>query len=281
MPDKTVKLDRKVPEFLVARHRRGHVEEVGRGGSQAGRVLLSQGQHVGLHQRRHRIPRPVPKFRKADTDAVGVSPDTLASHDKFKAKYESFELLADVDRKVCGLFDVIREKSMYGRNSWVERSTFLLDENGVLRREWRKAVVADTPRPSSTPPANSDHRAAVAALRSQTLPPKKKPSAAPHLRPRHQRAHARPVVDFPLRGTRHLHPDDRSRGADAGKRGMSEGARNVRQVARFLDELMRERHQGADRSRSRAAFEVHQRRRQAPAIRTAVFSDASARHRPA
>jgi peroxiredoxin Q/BCP len=83
------------------------------------------------------------KFRRAGTEIVGVSPDTLASHEKFKAKYEfPFELLADVDRKVCRLFDVIREKSMYGRKFMgVERSTFLLDEKGVLRHEWRKVKV--------------------------------------------------------------------------------------------------------------------------------------------
>ena len=84
------------------------------------------------------------QFRKAGADVVGVSPDTLASHDKFKAKYEfPFELLADVEKKACTLFDVIKEKSMYGKKYMgVERSTFLIDEKGVLRREWRKVKVA-------------------------------------------------------------------------------------------------------------------------------------------
>ena len=84
------------------------------------------------------------QFRKAGADIVGVSPDSLASHEKFKAKFEfPFELLADVDRKACTLFDVIKEKSMYGKKYMgVERSTFLLDGKGVLRREWRKVKVA-------------------------------------------------------------------------------------------------------------------------------------------
>jgi peroxiredoxin Q/BCP len=84
------------------------------------------------------------QFRKAGADIVGVSPDALASHEKFKAKFEfPFELLADVDRKACTLFDVIKEKSMYGKKYMgVERSTFLLDGKGVLRREWRKVKVA-------------------------------------------------------------------------------------------------------------------------------------------
>jgi len=84
------------------------------------------------------------QFRKAGAEIVGVSPDSLASHEKFKARFEfPFELLADVDKKACGLFDVIKEKSMYGKKYMgVERSTFLLDDKGVLRREWRKVKVA-------------------------------------------------------------------------------------------------------------------------------------------
>ena len=83
-------------------------------------------------------------FRRAGADIVGISPDSLASHEKFKAKFEfPFELLADTDKKACALFDVIKEKSMYGRKYLgVERSTFLIDEKGVLRKEWRKVKVA-------------------------------------------------------------------------------------------------------------------------------------------
>jgi peroxiredoxin Q/BCP len=84
------------------------------------------------------------QFRKAGADIVGVSPDSLASHEKFKAKYEfPFELLADTEKHACQLFDVFKEKSMYGRKYMgVERSTFLIDGKGVLRREWRKVKVA-------------------------------------------------------------------------------------------------------------------------------------------
>jgi len=90
-----------------------------------------------------------PSFKKANTVIVGVSPDTVASHLKFKEKYHfPFELLADTDRLICLLFDVIKEKSMYGKKYMgVERSTFLLDAEGILRSEWRKVKVdghADT-----------------------------------------------------------------------------------------------------------------------------------------
>ena len=83
-------------------------------------------------------------FRKAGAEVVGVSPDGVASHDKFRDKMSfPFELLADEDTSVCELFGVYKEKSMYGRKFMgVERSTFLLDGDGVLQREWRKVRVA-------------------------------------------------------------------------------------------------------------------------------------------
>jgi len=82
-------------------------------------------------------------FKKANTVILGVSTDTVASHEKFKAKFQfPFELLADEDQSLCTLFDVIKEKSMYGRKFiGVERSTFLIDADGVLRNEWRKVKV--------------------------------------------------------------------------------------------------------------------------------------------
>jgi peroxiredoxin Q/BCP len=83
------------------------------------------------------------KFRKANTIIVGISADSLESHVKFRAKMGfPFDLLSDPDRKVCKLYDVIQEKSMYGRKFLgIERSTFLIDSQGVLRDEWRKARV--------------------------------------------------------------------------------------------------------------------------------------------
>jgi peroxiredoxin Q/BCP len=84
-----------------------------------------------------------PAFRKAGAAIVGVSPDSVQSHEKFRTKMSfPFELLADVDHAVCDLFGVFKEKSMYGRKFMgVERSTFLIDGSGVLRQEWRKVKV--------------------------------------------------------------------------------------------------------------------------------------------
>jgi len=82
-------------------------------------------------------------FRRRQTVILGISRDSVKSHENFKAKQQlPFDLLSDVEEKVCRLFDVIREKNMYGKKVMgVERSTFLIDEQGVLRREWRKVSV--------------------------------------------------------------------------------------------------------------------------------------------
>ena len=83
------------------------------------------------------------KFKRANTVILGVSRDSLASHEKFKAKQGfPFDLISDPDKKLCKKFDVIKEKTLYGRKFLgIERSTFLLDAAGKLRREWRKVKV--------------------------------------------------------------------------------------------------------------------------------------------
>jgi thioredoxin-dependent peroxiredoxin len=84
-----------------------------------------------------------PRFERAGVTVVGISRDSLASHEKFRAqKGFPFMLLSDADGLACNLFDVIREKNMYGRKVMgIERSTFLLDARGILRNQWRKLKV--------------------------------------------------------------------------------------------------------------------------------------------
>lgn len=74
---------------------------------------------------------------------LGLSQDSIASHEKFKAKHEMpFELLSDEAGDVCSAYDVIKLKKMYGKEfEGIERSTFLIDDTGVLRKEWRKVKV--------------------------------------------------------------------------------------------------------------------------------------------
>lgn len=84
-------------------------------------------------------------FRKAGADVLGISRDSIKMHENFKAKLKlPFDLLSDADGTLCRQFDVIREKTLYGRKFMgIERSTFLLDKQGVLRQEWRKVRVKD------------------------------------------------------------------------------------------------------------------------------------------
>ena len=83
------------------------------------------------------------EFQQANTEILGVSRDSLKRHENFKAKQEfPFELLSDEDENLCQQFDVIKLKKLYGREYLgIDRSTFLIDANGKLIREWRKVKV--------------------------------------------------------------------------------------------------------------------------------------------
>jgi thioredoxin-dependent peroxiredoxin len=84
-----------------------------------------------------------PQFLQANAQVVGLSRDSLALHAKFRDKLQlPFHLLSDAEEAACRLFDVIREKNMYGRKVMgIERSTFVIDAKGVLRQQWRKVKV--------------------------------------------------------------------------------------------------------------------------------------------
>lgn len=86
----------------------------------------------------------LPKFKKLGATVLGVSRDSLKSHQNFCAKQGfKFELASDPDETLCKAFDVIREKNMYGRKViGIERSTFLIDPKGRIRESWRKVKVA-------------------------------------------------------------------------------------------------------------------------------------------
>ena len=84
------------------------------------------------------------KFKRLKVRVLGVSRDSLASHEKFRAKHNlPFDLISDTGETLCRQFGVITEKNMYGRKVLgIERSTFLVDADGVLRNEWRKVKVS-------------------------------------------------------------------------------------------------------------------------------------------
>ncbi|MBU2966503.1 peroxiredoxin [Amphritea sp. 2_MG-2023] len=85
------------------------------------------------------------QFQAANTQIFGVSRDGMRAHENFKAKQSfPFELISDPDETLCKLFDVIKLKKLYGKEHMgIERSTFLIDAEGVLRKEWRKVKVKE------------------------------------------------------------------------------------------------------------------------------------------
>jgi peroxiredoxin Q/BCP len=85
----------------------------------------------------------LPKFGKSDAVVIGISRDSVASHDRFKKKHDlPFHLASDEDGKVCEAYGTWVEKSMYGRKYMgIERATFLIDAKGAIRNIWRKVKV--------------------------------------------------------------------------------------------------------------------------------------------
>ncbi len=83
------------------------------------------------------------QFTQLDTEIFGISRDNLKLHEKFKSEQSfPFELISDSTEHLCQLFDVIKDKIMYGKKArGIERSTFLIDKAGILRQEWRKVKV--------------------------------------------------------------------------------------------------------------------------------------------
>ena len=85
----------------------------------------------------------LPEFKAKNCEVFGISRDSLKSHENFKKKYNfDFELLSDPDETACNIFDVIKMKNMYGKQvRGIERSTFVIDEDGQIIKEWRGVKV--------------------------------------------------------------------------------------------------------------------------------------------
>jgi peroxiredoxin Q/BCP len=143
MAAKTISLDKKIPAFSRPVTGGGQWKLADAAGRKVVLYFYPRDNTTGCTKEGEAFRDLHAQFRKAGATIIGVSPDTVASHEKFKSKMSfPFELLADEDHSVCDLFGVYKEKSMYGRKYMgVERSTFLIDGDGVLRREWRKVKV--------------------------------------------------------------------------------------------------------------------------------------------
>ncbi len=143
MTDKTASLGRKVPAFSLPASGGTTWKLADAAGRKLVLYFYPKDNTSGCTNEGEAFRDLHAKFRKAGAEIIGISPDSVASHDRFIAKYDfPFVLLADEEQAVCRLFGVWKEKSMYGRKYMgVERSTFLVDASGVLRREWRKVKV--------------------------------------------------------------------------------------------------------------------------------------------
>lgn len=136
------KINKKIPEFSVSTTA-GQIQSKNLQGKNVVLYFYPKDNTSGCTQQGQDFRDKHTLFQKQQTIILGVSRDSLSSHEKFKEKQNfPFELISDQDEKLCTLFDVIKEKSMYGKKYLgIERSTFLIDEKGTLRQEWRKVKV--------------------------------------------------------------------------------------------------------------------------------------------
>ena len=135
---------RKAPDFTLPSDGGGEIRLSGLRGRNVVVYFYPKDDTTGCTKEACAFRDAIGEFDDANTEIVGVSKDSVARHDKFKAKYDlPFALLSDEDGKVCESWGTWVEKSMYGRKYMgIERSTFLIDETGTLRREWRKVKVS-------------------------------------------------------------------------------------------------------------------------------------------
>ena len=138
MPDVTIAVDQPVPDF-TAPATGGDFTFSSLKGKKVVLYFYPKDNTPGCTTEGLQFRDLYPKFKKAGAQIVGVSRDSVRSHDNFKARLElPFTLVSDADEALCTLFDVIKLKKMYGKQvRGIERSTFLIDADGVLRQEWR------------------------------------------------------------------------------------------------------------------------------------------------
>ena len=138
-----VQLDKKVPDFKAASSGEKTFQLADCKGKNLVVYFYPKDNTSGCTREGQDFRDNYSKFKRNKAIVVGVSRDSLRSHENFKAKQElPFDLLSDQDEALCALFDVIKEKNMYGRKVMgIERSTFLIDATGKLRQEWRKVKV--------------------------------------------------------------------------------------------------------------------------------------------
>ncbi len=143
MPTKTASLGKKVPAFKSPATSETTVQLSKLKGKKIILYFYPKDSTPGCTKEGEGFRDNYKKFKKLGAEIFGVSKDSLKSHEKFKDKYEfPFELISDEEEELCKTFDVIKEKNMYGKKFMgIVRSTFVIDENGKLVKEWRKVKV--------------------------------------------------------------------------------------------------------------------------------------------
>ena len=138
-----VEIGKKVPNFKLSATGDKELSLSDFKGSKLVLYFYPRDNTPGCTQESNDFKSKARSFAKHGIEIIGVSRDSLNSHEKFKGKYKfPFELLSDSDEKLCALFDVVKQKNMYGKKvRGIERSTFLIDKKGILRKEWRKVRV--------------------------------------------------------------------------------------------------------------------------------------------
>jgi peroxiredoxin Q/BCP len=143
MTDKTASLDRKVPAFALPASGGKKWKLADAAGKNLVVYFYPKDNTSGCTKEGEAFRDLYAKFRKAGTEIIGVSPDSAASHDKFKKKYElGFALASDESKAMLEAYGVWVEKSMYGRKYMgVERTTFLIGADGRIAKVWPKVKV--------------------------------------------------------------------------------------------------------------------------------------------
>ncbi len=138
-----VELDKKVPDFELPATGEQTIKLSDLSGKKVVLYFYPRDSTPGCTTEGQNFRDNIDAFTAANAVILGVSRDGIKSHENFKTKQAfPFELLSDKEETLCKLFDVIKEKNMYGKKVMgIERSTFLIDEDGVLRQEWRKVKV--------------------------------------------------------------------------------------------------------------------------------------------
>ncbi len=139
----TLDIGQRAPDFEMGTDSGGTVSLAGLAGKKVVLYFYPRDDTPGCTKEACGFRDSYPDFAGLDAVVVGVSKDSVAKHDRFKAKYDlPFTLASDADGSVCESYGTWVEKSMYGRKYMgIERATFLIDETGVIRNVWRKVRV--------------------------------------------------------------------------------------------------------------------------------------------